>query len=171
MLTQITDTYNNGDICSDSDKSNNDVAAAAAAADYDDDVDDGDDGDDDTTTTMMVIIFIMTSYDNSVNKKENNYNKHQWWNKLEQRRWDLLRPKIEWIDISICLPPLEQLQMKHGLRHGEDAAEYWPTWGAWGQPGGTTLPREPGHEQGHKYSDEDCTQLHGCLGSVFWRLI
>ena len=74
---------------------------------------------------------------------------------------DLLWSEIKWVDISVLLPPLEQLQMKHGLCHGEDAAEYWQTWRAWGQPGGTTLTREPGHKQYHEYRDEDCTQLHG----------
>ena len=73
---------------------------------------------------------------------------------------DSLRSEIEWVDISIFLPPLEQLQMKHGLRHGEDAAKYGPTWWAWGQPAGSALARKPDHQQYHECGDQDCAQLH-----------
>ena len=64
-----------------------------------------------------------------------------------------LRSKIERQNISIFLSPLQQLLVKHRIRHGQSAAEYRQTWWAWGQPGGSTLAHKPGHQQYHNHGD------------------
>ena len=67
--------------------------------------------------------------------------------------WYSLRSKIERQNISIFLSPLQQLLVKHRIRHGQSAAEYRQTWWAWGQPGGSTLAHKPGHQQYHNHGD------------------